>query len=75
MIYFGFRTLQEQLKLRRLPSSRPFITTLENKGKINKPQNTFRFHKADIKGHLSKEDIRIYTMDEIYNICDQIDER
>jgi hypothetical protein len=73
MIYYSFHKLQEELKKRKLPSGRPYITTLEQLEKIIKPMNVLSFHKKDIEGKISSKLMRLYSLDEIDLICKQIE--
>lgn len=77
MRYYGFSALQDELKSKGLPFSRPYLNDLENRSIILRPMNKLKFHRADqileSKGTLLKKEARIYTWEEIDLICRQVE--
>jgi len=71
-IFFTYKHLQDELKAQGLPWSRTYLTILENMGKISKPKNVLYFHRQNITGHLSSRDMRIFTLEDIQKIVNEV---
>ena len=73
MQYYTFKKLQEKLKEKGIPNSRPYITALEKENIIITPMSSLRFHQAESEITYQRQDIRIYTIEEINLIIAQIE--